>query len=51
MAGAAQASTGFSGMAMTLSMAASAVLLLWVILAAVHMWRLAPQLGADGEEA
>ena len=38
-AGSAQATTGFSEGAMTLSMAASAVLLLWVILAGVRMWR------------
>ncbi len=49
VAGAAQASTGFSGMAMTLSMAVSAVLLFWVILVAVLMWRLAP-LPGDAEE-
>jgi hypothetical protein len=47
--GAAQASAGFSGVAMTLSMVASAVLLLWVALVAVHMWRLAP-LPGDAEE-
>jgi hypothetical protein len=38
-AGVAQASTGFSGLAMTLSMLASAVLLGWVLLAGVLMWR------------
>jgi hypothetical protein len=40
----AQATTGFSGGAMTLSMAASAVLLLWIILVAVRMWRWADRL-------
>jgi hypothetical protein len=43
-AGIAQATTGFSGMAMTLSMVASAVLLIWIILAGALMWRLAPQI-------
>jgi hypothetical protein len=42
--GGAQASTGFSGLAMMISMAASSVLLLWVILAGVWMWRTADQL-------
>ena len=48
-AGAAQASTGFSGVAMTLSMLASCVLLLWTILTGVLMWRLAPQPARDGD--
>ena len=48
-AGAAQASTGFSGLAMTLSMLASSVLLVWAILAGVLMWRLAPQ-GCPGSD-
>jgi hypothetical protein len=39
--GAAQASTGFSELAMTLSMAASSVLLIWALLAGALMWRLA----------
>jgi hypothetical protein len=38
-AGVAQASTGFSGLAMTLIMLASAVLLGWLLLAGVFMWR------------
>jgi hypothetical protein len=38
-AGAAQASTGFPGPAMTLSMLASSVLLAWAFLAGVLMWR------------
>jgi hypothetical protein len=48
VAGAAQASTGFSGLAMTLSMLASAVLLLWAILTGVLLWRSAPKLANDG---
>jgi hypothetical protein len=43
-AGAAQAATGFSALAMALSMAASSVLLIWIILAGIFMWRLAPLL-------
>ena len=43
--GAAQASSGFSALAMTISMTASSVLLLWIILAGILMWRLAPRLG------
>ena len=43
-AGAAEARTGFSGLGMTLSMLASFVLLIWFILLAVLMWRLAPRL-------
>jgi hypothetical protein len=47
-AGAVQAATGFSGVAMTLSMVSSAVLLDWVLLAGVVLWRLAGRLpGAD----
>lgn len=46
-AGAAQASTGFSEVAMVLSMLASSVLILWVILVGVLLWRLAPQLAGD----
>jgi len=48
-AGSAQARTGFSATAMTLSMAASVVLLVWVLLAGVLMWRLAPQLAGEHE--
>lgn len=50
-AGAAQASTGFSGLAMTLSMLASSVLLFWAILVGVLMWRLAPRLGGGSDAA
>jgi hypothetical protein len=50
-AGAAQASAGFSGLAMTLSMLASSVLLVWSILAGVLMWRLAPRLADDSDAA
>jgi hypothetical protein len=42
-AGAAQASLGFSGLAMTLSMLATSTLLVWMILAGILMWRLASQ--------
>jgi hypothetical protein len=48
--GAAQASTGFSGLAMTISMTASSVLLIWIILAGILMWRLAPRLGNNADE-
>ena len=48
VAGTAQASTGFSGVAMTLSMLASTVLLLWAILTGVLLWRSAPRLANDG---
>jgi hypothetical protein len=43
-AGAALAFTGFSAFAMTLSMLASVVLLIWAVLVGILMWRLAPQL-------
>lgn len=46
-AGAAQASTGFSDLAMTLSMLSGSVLLVWAIPAGVLMWRLAPRLADD----
>jgi hypothetical protein len=49
-AGAAQASSGFSALAMTISMTASSVLLLWIILAGILMWRLAPRLGNNADE-
>jgi hypothetical protein len=39
-AGAAQASTGFFGLAMMLSMVSSSVFLGWAVLAGVLMWRL-----------
>jgi hypothetical protein len=51
VAGTAQASTGFSGLAMNLSMLASSVLLVWTILAGVLTWRLAPRLGGDSDAA
>lgn len=48
-AGAAQASTGFSGLAMTLTMLSLSVFLVWAVAAGVFMWRLAPRLsGGDG---
>ena len=47
-AGAAQASTGFSGSAMALSMASSSVFLVWVVLAGAFMWRSASRPGGDG---
>ncbi len=47
-AGLAQAYTGFSTLAMTLSMPASSVLLLWAIIAGTCMWRLAPRLAGEG---
>jgi hypothetical protein len=43
-----QASTGFSGLAMTISMTASSLLLIWMVSIVVHMWRLAPRLETDG---
>jgi hypothetical protein len=49
--GAAQASTGFSDLAMTLSMLASFVFLIWVILVGIFMWRLAPRLVSDNDAA
>jgi hypothetical protein len=49
-AGGAQASSGFSALAMTISMTASSVLLLWIILAGILMWRLAPRLGNNADE-
>jgi hypothetical protein len=42
VAGAAQATTGFSDVAMTLSMMASAVFLVWALLAGLFMGRLRP---------
>jgi hypothetical protein len=35
---------------MTISMTASSVLLLWIILAGILMWRLAPRLGNNAKE-
>jgi hypothetical protein len=49
--GAAQASTGFSDLAMTLSMLASAVFLIWAILIGILMWRLAPRLVSNNDAA
>jgi hypothetical protein len=49
-AGSAQAQAGFSGTAMTLSMGASVVLLVWLLLAGVFMWRLSPQLASEPED-
>jgi hypothetical protein len=48
-AGTAQASTGFSGLAMTLSMLASSALLFWAVVAGILMWRLAGQLAGDSD--
>ena len=45
-AGASQAAIGFSGFAMTLSMVASSILLIWFILGGILLWRLAPRLPA-----
>jgi hypothetical protein len=44
VAGVAQAHAGFSPVAMTISMAASSVLILWALAVGIAMWRLAPQL-------
>ena len=46
-AGVAQASTGFSAAAMTLSMAASSVFLVWAPLAGLLMWRVSPSRSDD----
>jgi hypothetical protein len=43
-AGITQAYTGFSALAMNVSMSASSVLLLWAIAVGAFMWRLAPRL-------
>jgi hypothetical protein len=43
-AGVAQAYTGFSGLAMALSMPASCVLLVWAVVVGAFLWRLAPEL-------
>lgn len=47
LAGATQAATGFSAMAMNLSMPTSIILLIWAIVAGILMWRLAPTLTAE----
>lgn len=49
--GAAQASTGFSDLAMTLSMLASSVFLIWAMLVGILMWRLAPRLEGNHDSA
>jgi len=49
-AGVAQAYTGFSDLAMMLSMPASSALLLWAIVIGVFLWRLVPSL-AEGNGA
>ena len=48
-AGAAQASTGFSGLAMALSMLTSSVFLAWAVLAGALMRRWATRSGGDGD--
>lgn len=48
-AGTALAYTGFSALAMTLSMPASSVLLVWAIAVGAFMWRLAPRLPGGTE--
>jgi hypothetical protein len=50
-AGAAQASTGFSGLAMALSMLTSSVFLAWAALAGALMLRWATRSGSDGDAA
>jgi hypothetical protein len=48
-AGAVQAYTGFSDLAMNVSMPASAAVLLWVITTGVLLWRAAPAIAAREE--
>ncbi len=48
-AGAVQASTGFSALAMMISMPASFVMLVWLVAVGIRMGRLAPLLGAAPE--
>jgi hypothetical protein len=50
-AGAAMASAGFAPVAMTLSMLASLLFVVWIIVAAILMWRLAPRLNGTGPAA
>jgi hypothetical protein len=50
-AGAAQASTGFSDLAMALSMVSSSVSLAWGVLAGVFMWRSAASRPGGGDAA
>lgn len=51
VSGAAQASTGFSGLAMALSMVSSSVFLAWAVLTGASMWRSASRPGGDGDAA
>lgn len=44
LSGMAQAKTGFSELSMNLSMPASIIMLIWVIVVGILMWRLAPRL-------
>ncbi|MBD0286861.1 MAG: hypothetical protein ICV79_15740 [Flavisolibacter sp.] len=48
-AGAAQASTGFSDLSMTLSMLTSSLLLVWVIIVGILLWRLSSRLAANNK--
>jgi hypothetical protein len=50
-AGAAQAATGFSSLAMTLSMLATSMFLAWIILIGLRMWRLAVRAGSESDAA
>lgn len=50
-AGAAMASAGFAPVAMTLSMLASLLFVVWIIVAAILMWRLASRLNGTGPAA
>lgn len=50
-AGIAQAYTGFSALAMMLSMPASSILLIWAIALGVFLWRLAPELSSSNGPA
>jgi hypothetical protein len=51
VAGAAQVSMGFSSFAMTLSMLASVVFLVWAMLVGILMWRLASRSGCGSGAA
>ena len=46
-AGVAQAYTGFSPLAMTLSMPAGCLLLLWALVVGAYLWQLAPRLASE----
>ena len=50
VAGVAQAYTGFSPLAMTLSMPAGCLLLGWALMVGVFLWRLAPRLAGEGDQ-